>query len=37
MKPLVSIVILNYNYGHFIKQTMESAVGRTYTDIIFIE
>ena len=37
MKPSVSIVIPNYTYGHFIKQTMESAIGRTYTDIIFIE
>lgn len=27
MKPLESIVIPNYKYGHFIKQTMESAVG----------
>lgn len=34
MKPLVSTVIQNYNYGHFIKQTMESAVGRTYANTI---
>lgn len=34
MKPLVSIVIPNYNYGHFIKLAMESAVDRTYANTI---
>lgn len=33
MKPLVSIVVPNYNYGHFIRQTMDSAVGQTYENI----
>ncbi|MBQ4284435.1 MAG: glycosyltransferase family 2 protein [Lachnospira sp.] len=33
MKPLVSIVIPNYNYGHFIRETMESAVHQTYDNI----
>ncbi|MFG6376994.1 MAG: glycosyltransferase family 2 protein [Lachnospiraceae bacterium] len=33
MKPLVSIVIPNYNYGRFIGQTMESAVGQTYEKV----
>ena len=33
MKPLVSIVIPNYNYGHFIKQTIESAVKQTYSNV----
>lgn len=36
MKPLVSIVIPNYNYGRFIRQTMESAVGQTYENIEII-
>lgn len=34
MKLLVSIVILNYNYGYFIRQTMESAIGQTYENIL---
>lgn len=33
---LVSIVIPNYNYGHFIRQTMESAVHQTYPDVEII-
>lgn len=33
---LVSIVIPNYNYGHFIRQTMESAVHQTYSNIEII-
>lgn len=33
---LVSIVIPNYNYGHFIRETMESAVHQTYPNIEII-
>lgn len=33
---LVSIVIPNYNYGHFIRQTMESAVHQTYPNVEII-
>lgn len=33
---LVSIVVPNYNYGHFIRQTMESAVHQTYSNIEII-
>ncbi len=33
---LVSIVIPNYNYGHFIRQTMESAVHQTYSNVEII-
>ncbi len=36
---LVSLVIPNYNYGHFIRQTMESAVHQTYpfVEIIVVD
>jgi glycosyltransferase involved in cell wall biosynthesis len=33
---LVSIVIPNYNYGHFIRQTLESAVHQTYPNVEII-
>lgn len=33
---LVSIVIPNYNYGHFIRETLESAVHQTYPNIEII-
>jgi glycosyltransferase involved in cell wall biosynthesis len=31
--PLVSILINNYNYGHFIQQAIESALTQTYKNI----
>lgn len=33
---LVSIVIPNYNYAHFIRETLESAVHQTYSNIEII-
>ena len=33
---LASIVIPNYNYGHFIRQTLESAVHQTYPNLEII-
>lgn len=39
MKPLVSIVIANYNYGRFLGEAIESAQKQTYPniEIIFID
>ncbi len=31
--PLVSIIIGNYNYGHFIRQAIDSALNQTYQNI----
>lgn len=30
IQPLVSIVINNYNYGHFLREAIESALQQTY-------
>ncbi|AFY32693.1 glycosyltransferase family 2 protein [Calothrix sp. PCC 7507] len=32
-KPLVSILINNYNYGHFLKAAIDSALEQTYSHI----
>ena len=32
-KPLVSIIINNYNYGHFLRHAVESALDQTYSYI----
>ena len=32
-KPLVSILINNYNYGCFLSQAIDSALGQTYNNI----
>ncbi|GAB6876181.1 glycosyltransferase family 2 protein [Thermaerobacter litoralis] len=32
-KPLVSIVIDNYNYGRFLRDAIESALNQTYTNV----
>jgi glycosyltransferase involved in cell wall biosynthesis len=39
MKPLISVVIANYNYGHFLAETIASALAQTYSpvEIIFID
>ena len=29
---LVSIIINNYNYGHFLRDAIESALNQTYHD-----
>src|SRR5579871_1139663 len=29
-KPLVSIIIDNYNYGRFVQDALDSALGQTY-------
>jgi len=31
--PLISVVIPTYNYGHFVCETVESALAQTYTPI----
>ena len=31
--PLVSILVANFNNGHFIAETLESAIGQTYPNI----
>ncbi len=33
MKPLVSIIINNYNYGRFLRDAIESALAQTYKNI----
>jgi len=37
--PLVSILINNYNYGHFLKDAIESALNQTYsnTEVIVVD
>ena len=32
-KPLVSILINNYNYGRFVGQAIDSALGQTYENV----
>ena len=32
-KPLVSIIVYNYNYGEFLEQCLESAVNQTYGNV----
>lgn len=32
-KPLVSILINNYNYGHFLSEAIDSAIEQTYKNI----
>lgn len=38
-KPLVSIIINNYNYGRFLQQAIDSAINQTYTrsEIIVVD
>jgi glycosyltransferase involved in cell wall biosynthesis len=31
--PLTSIIINNYNYGHFLKEAIDSALNQTYSNI----
>lgn len=37
--PLVSILICNYNYGRFIREAIDSALGQTYshTEVIVVD
>lgn len=39
MKPLVSILINNFNYGRFLAQAIESALNQTYpeTEVIVVD
>jgi len=32
-KPLVSIIVANYNYGRYLQSTLESAFNQTYPDV----
>jgi len=32
-QPLVSILINNYNYGHFLREAIDSALNQTYSNI----
>ena len=36
MHPLVSVIIPNYNYAHFIPQRIGTVLGQTYRDIELI-
>lgn len=38
-KPLVSILINNYNYGHFLPEAIDSALNQTYphTEVIVVD
>ncbi len=35
-KPLVSILVSNYNYARYISETIESALNQTYSNIELI-
>jgi len=37
--PTVSVIVPNYNYGHFLKQRIDSILGQTYTDfeVIYLD
>jgi glycosyltransferase involved in cell wall biosynthesis len=35
-KPLVSVLIYNYNYGRYLRQCLETAVNQTYDNIEII-
>src|SRR5262249_9172120 len=37
--PYASIIITNYNYGRFLEQAVESALGQTYprTEVIIVD
>lgn len=39
MKPLISVIIANYNYGCYLAETIESALSQTYSpvEVIFID
>ena len=31
--PLVSVIIINYNYGRFLRQAVDSVIGQTYPHV----
>ena len=39
MKPLISVVIANYNYGRYMTETIESVLAQRYApvEIVFID
>jgi glycosyltransferase involved in cell wall biosynthesis len=38
-RPLVSIIINNYNYGHFLREAIDSALNQihTHTEVIVVD
>lgn len=39
MKPLISVIIANYNYGHYLAEAIESVLAQRYAqvEVIFID
>jgi len=37
--PLVSVIISNYNYGHFLREAIDSALSQTYpyTEVVVVD